>query len=66
MKYLRMTMPNFSSEALPFVKIGNRRGFTGMQLIENKELADFVKRFPNRFERNGYYDSMLFIEAEAA
>lgn len=54
----------FVSAPLPFVKIGNRRGLTMLQIIENPEIADFVSRFPSSFERVMSMDAVLFIEPD--
>lgn len=47
---------------VPFVNIGNRRGLTGLQLMQDQALADFVKRFPDSFEYASNMDIALFIE----
>jgi hypothetical protein len=41
----------YSVEA-PFVIIGNRQALTFEQLFEHQWLLDFVRRFPNCFERH--------------
>lgn len=57
--------PKFETVEIPFVKIGNRRGLTGVQLMQYPYLADFVKRFPDSFEHPGNMDVALFIEPES-
>lgn len=47
---------------VPFIKVGNRRALTGLQLMQEPSLADFVKRFPDSFEYAYDMDVALFIE----
>ncbi len=55
----------YKTVAVPFVKIGNRRGLTRLQIVEMPWLADFVKRFPTSFEPAADLDAVLFIEPDA-
>lgn len=52
----------YESACIPFKRIGNRRGLTGLQLMEDPELAAFVKRFPKSFEYAHNMDVAFFIE----
>ena len=54
----------FVSEEIPFVRIGNRRGLTALQLFNDDALWDFVKRFPESFEQHVEIDALLFIEPD--
>lgn len=55
-------MEAVQSVAVPFVQIGNRRALTFEQLASDSELAAFVKRFPDSWERDIAKMAMLFIE----
>lgn len=58
-------MSEYTSEAIPFVRIGNRRGLTNKQVVDNPELLAFVKRFPKSFEpAEANIDAVIFIEAD--
>jgi hypothetical protein len=50
------------SVEVPFVKIGDRRGLTALQVREMPWLADFIKRFPDSFEPSVTMDVWLFVE----
>ena len=52
----------YESVAIPFVKIGNRRGLTGLQLMQFPWLQEFVDRFPASFEYVPDLDVAIFIE----
>lgn len=47
---------------IPFVTIGDRRGLTGLQMLQHRGLSDFVRRFHDYFERSTNQDLALFIE----
>lgn len=49
--------------AVPFVKVGNRRGLTDEQLEEAPWLVAFVKRFSDSFEYDSHQSVWLFIES---
>lgn len=57
-------MSRFETVEVPFVKIGNRRALTGLQMMQEPWLADFVKRFPDSFEYAQDMDAAFFIEPE--
>ncbi len=51
------------SVPVPFVAIGNRRGFTGQQMMEDAMVRDFYHRFKHCFEPGPWnMDVVLFIE----
>lgn len=52
----------FETVEVPFVKVGNRRALTGLQLMQEPWLTDFVKRFPDSFEYAPDMDAAFFIE----
>lgn len=52
------------SVEVPFVRLGNRRGLTKQQIVEDPALMDFVNRFPCSFELDPTRDCVLFIEPE--
>jgi hypothetical protein len=54
----------YESVAIPFVKIGNRRGLTGLQLVQEPWLQEFVDRFPASFEYVPNLDAAIFIEPD--
>ncbi len=43
-------MPKFETVAVPFKMMGNRQVLTGLQMVQEPWLADFVKAFPACFE----------------
>lgn len=49
---------------VPFIKIGNRRGLTHIQLYEDPCLMDFVRSFQHCFEQHPEACVVLFIEPE--
>lgn len=42
-------MSEFETVAIPFKVIGNRQVLTGLQMVQEPWLADFVKSFPDCF-----------------
>lgn len=52
----------YESVEIPFVNVGNRRGLTGQQIVEQPWLQEFIKRFPCSFEPMFVADILLFIE----
>lgn len=56
----------FSTVEIPFVEIDGRKALTGLQLIKDDYLADFVKRFRSRFEHQAYRDCYFLIEEDAS
>jgi len=55
-------MSLYENVAVPFVKVGNRRGLTAQQLEDDPALKAFVTRFPDSFERSVTHDIWLLIE----
>jgi hypothetical protein len=47
---------------IPFVKLGNRRGLTHLQLMESRAICEFFVRFRHCFELHEYVQIWLFIE----
>lgn len=57
---------NFVVTPVPFIQVGNRQALTCSQLVEDPSLADFVKRFPDSFEKDIYLDVIFFKESQGA
>ena len=55
-------MSRYENVAVPFVKVGNRRGMTAQQLEDDPALKAFVNRFPNSFELSVTHDIWLLVE----
>jgi hypothetical protein len=50
----------YETVAIPFKQWGNRQVLTRKQLVEEPWLEDFVKRFPNCFERSNLCDVWVY------
>jgi hypothetical protein len=57
-------MSAFCSVEVPFVSVGNRRGLTALQLVEDPYLMQFFERFRSSFELVLNMDIYLFIEPD--
>lgn len=53
-------MSVYSSEAVPFVLVGNKQALTDQQLAEQPWLCEFIRRFPHCFERSERYMCYFF------
>ena len=58
-------MAQFEDVEVPFIKIGNRRALTGLQIMQEPWLKEFIERFPASFEFCINQDCAFFIEPEA-
>ena len=53
-------MAKYEIVAIPFQQRGNRQALSRLQIEEWPEFADFIKRFPNCFERDVLTDWFIF------
>ena len=49
---------------VPFIKFGDRRGLTRVQVFENDFVCEFVERFRDCFEYDEFLNVYLFIEPD--
>jgi hypothetical protein len=52
------------SVTIEFEKFGNRRGFTGLRLMQDPVSREFYEHFKHRFEPLLNQDAVVFIEGE--
>ena len=53
-------MSKFQTVAVPFTKVGNRCCLTGIQLMNEPWLQDFIDQFPHCFRIDPYMDILWF------
>lgn len=54
----------FESQEVPFIKIGNRRALSDLQIAENSHLAAFFALFNGCFERDDEQFVWLLLEKD--
>lgn len=53
-------MPKFETVDVPFHTFGNRQVLTGLQLVQEPWLKEFVDQFPHCFEAECNRDILIF------